>query len=68
LKQGIKAIATHNDSPYAIPGVPNLFTISYRLGTPYCQHIPLLSEQLILLNLILFRRIIYTKRKLKDHN
>ena len=28
-------------------GNPNLFTISYHLGTPYCQRVPLLPEQLI---------------------
>jgi len=52
-----KNIATHALEP----GVPNLFTISYHLGTVYCQHIPLLPEQLIWSNLSLFRRIIYIK-------
>jgi len=28
-------------------GVPSLFTISYHLGTPYRQRLPLLPEQLI---------------------
>jgi len=28
-------------------GLLNLFTISYHLGTPYCQRVPLLPEQLI---------------------
>jgi len=31
----------------SITGVPNLFTISCHLGTPYCQHVPFLPEQLI---------------------
>jgi len=38
------------------PGLPNLFTISYHLGTPYCQRVPLLPEKLILSNFSLFRR------------
>ena len=42
----------------SIAGVPNLLTISYHLGTPYCQRVPLLPEQLIWANLSLFRRII----------
>jgi len=42
---------------------PNLFTISYHLDTPYCQRVPILPEQLILLNLSLFRRKIYIRLK-----
>jgi len=47
--QTICAVLSHSR---AIPtfccksGVPNLFTTSYHLGTPYCQHVPLLPEQL----------------------
>jgi len=26
-------------------GVPNLFTISYHLGTQHCQHVPLLEQR-----------------------
>ena len=39
--------------------VPNLFTISYHLvlGTPHCQRVPLLPEQLIWSSLSLFGRI-----------
>jgi len=48
------------------PGFPNLFTISYHLGTPYCQRVPLLPEQLIWSNLSLFRRIVYIKIPIKD--
>jgi len=39
-------------------GVPNLFTISYHLGSLYCQLLPLLPEQLILWNLSWFRSVI----------
>ena len=38
------------------PGVLNLFATLYHLGSPYCQCVPLLPEQLILSNLSLFRR------------
>ena len=50
------------------PGVPNLFTISYHLGNPYCQPVPLLLEQLFWSFLSLFRRIIYIRITMKDHN
>jgi len=48
--------------------VPNLFTIWYYLGTPCCQCVPLLPDQLILSKLSLFRRIIHIETTIKDHN
>jgi len=47
------------NSCFSRPGVTNLCTISYHLGTPYCQRVLLLQEQLIWSDLGFFRRIIY---------
>jgi len=46
-------------------GILKLFTISYHLGTPYCQRVPLLPEQLIWSQVCLFIRIIYIKITVK---
>jgi len=40
-------VLLNNAARWCNTGVPNLSTITYHLGTPYCQRVPLLPEQLI---------------------
>jgi len=63
--EGSATSKTRVQTGWCKAGIPNLFTISYHLGTPYCQRVPLLPEQLIGSNLCLFRRIIYIKITIK---
>jgi len=42
----IRGQCVHACSLHSKPGLPNLFTISYHLGTSYGQRVPLLPEQL----------------------